>query len=176
MINEASMGDGRMNYIFRKIQANDAASLLTLFKGIKAEQIDMSFAEISQIEEILAFVDNPSELTYVAVSTDEPNRVLSIVKGRRELTAEKRHAVFLSAATHPLARGQGLAAKLTQFALEDMKKEGVTIARIYVYSDNQASLNSIQKLDFTLAGTVLRHHRLETGEYIDDLIYHKVLD
>lgn len=112
-----------MNYIFRKIQANDAESLLVLFQGIKTEQIDMSFAEISQIEKILAFVDNPSELTYVAVSTDEPNQVLSIVKGRRELTMGKRHAVFLLAATHPLVRGQGLAAKLTQFALDDMKNE-----------------------------------------------------
>lgn len=165
-----------MNYIFRKLRISDAESLMLLFQGIKAEQIDMSFAKIKQIEEILNFVDNPSELTYVAVLKDQPDQVLSVVKGRRELTEEKRHAVFLSAATHPKVRGQGLAAKLTNFALNDMKSQGITIARIYVYSNNKSSINSIKKLDFTLTGTVYRHHKLESGEYVDDLIYHKILD
>lgn len=166
-----------MKYIFRKIQSDDAASLWTLFENIKAEQIDMSFARITQIEEIWAYVDNPCELTYVAVSEEEPDKVLAIVKGRRELAEEKRHAVFLSAATHPQVRGRGLAAKLTDFALNELKNEGVTIARIYVYSNNTSSVHAVKKLDFTLAGTVLRHHKdLVTGEYIDDLIYHKILD
>ena len=165
-----------MNYIFRKLQFNDAESLLLLFQGIKAEQIDMSFVEIKQIEEIQNFVDNPSELTYVAVLKDQPDQVLSIVKGRRELTEEKKHAVFLSAATHPSVRGQGLAAKLTNFALNEMKNQGITIARIYVYSNNESSINSVKKLDFTLAGKVSRHHKLKSGEYVDDLIYHKILD
>lgn len=58
-----------------------------------------------------------------------------------------------------------------------MKNEGITIARIYVYSNNKASLSAIRKLDFVHAGTVLRHHKdLETGEYVDDLIFHKLLD
>lgn len=58
-----------------------------------------------------------------------------------------------------------------------MKKDGVAIARIYVYSNNTASLNAIKKLDFIHAGTIIRHHRIsETGEYVDDLIFHKILD
>lgn len=166
-----------MNYIFRTMVAEDAASLFDLFQGINAEQIDMSFSRISEMEEILAFVDNPAELTYVAVTEKEPNQVLCIIKGRRELSAEKRHAAFLSAATHPTVRGQGLAAKLTDYALHEMKREGVSIARIYVYSDNTASVNSIRKLNFTPSGAVLRHHKnLATGKYIDDLIFHKLLD
>lgn len=166
-----------MNYVFRKIQAADAESIHALFQGIREEQIDMSFASISQVEEILAFVDNPCELTYVAVAEDAPHQVLSIVKGRRDPAEEKRHAVFLSAATHPHVRGRGLVARLTDFALNDMKSEGVTIARIYVYSDNRSSIHSIRKLDFAHSGTVLRHHKnLKTGEYVDDLMYHKILD
>lgn len=166
-----------MDHIFRKMVTEDAESLFDLFQGIKAEQIDMSFSRITEIEEILAFVDNPAELTYVAVTEKDPHQVLCIIKGRRELAEEKKHAVFLTAATHPAVRGQGLAAKLTSYALNEMKRQGVTIARIYVYSDNTASVNSIRKMDFTPSGAVLRHHRdLTTGTYIDDLIFHKLLE
>ncbi len=93
------------------------------------------------------------------------------------MTREKSHAAFLTPQTHPDARGTGLAADLTEFALEAMKQEGVNIARIYVYSNNEASLNAIRKLGFIHAGTVLRHHKdIKTGEYVDDLIFHKLLD
>jgi ribosomal protein S18 acetylase RimI-like enzyme len=166
-----------MCYNFRKIQENDIESVWALFQGIKAEKIDMSFSEITEKEEILALVGNPSELTYVAVLEEDPHKVLCLIKGRREMTDEKRHAVFLSAATHPHARGGGLVAKLTEFALKEMKAEGVMIARIYVYSNNLASVNAVKKLDFIHAGTVLKHHKdMSTGEYVDDLIFHKVLD
>lgn len=166
-----------MNYCFRKINPADIDSIWSLIKILKAENADMSFTEIKDKKEILGFVDNPAELTYVAVTEDKPNHVLCLVKGRRDLSEEKKHSVFLSAATHPDARGSGLAAKLTEFALMQMKNEGITIARIYVYSNNKASLNAIRKLDFVHSGTVLRHHKdLDTGEYIDDLIFHKVLD
>ena len=128
-------------------------------------------------DEVLNFVDNPAQLSYVAVRADEPSRVLCLLRGRRDMTDEKSHAVFLTAATHPDARGSGLAAELTNFALDQMKNEGVKIARIYVYSNNHASLNAVKKLGFVHAGTVLRHHRDQvTSEYVDDLIFHKILD
>lgn len=166
-----------MNYIYRRMQTDDTESIWSLFQGIREEKIDMSFAEITQKEEIAAFADNPSELTYVAVNKDKPHEVLCLVKGRREMTEEKRHAAFLSAATHPHVRGTGLVAMLTEFAVNEMKNEGVTIARIYVYSNNIPSINAIKKLNFTHAGTVLRHHKdLKTGDYIDDLIFHKILE
>lgn len=166
-----------MNCIFRRMEAQDVESIWTLFQGIKEEKIDMSFAQIRKKEEISAYVNNPSELTYVAISEDDPEKVLCLVKGLREMTDEKRHAAFLSAATHPEVRGQGLVSELTDFAINEMKNEGVTIARIYVYSDNIASINAVRKLNFTHAGTVLRHHRdASTGNYIDDLIFHKILD
>ncbi len=166
-----------MNYLFRKMQVEDIDSLWTLFQGIKAEKIDMSFTEMMAKDELLSFINNPSKLTYVATLKENPHHILCIVKGQREMADKKRHAVFLSAATHPQVRGSGLAAKLTNYALEEMKDEGVTIARVYVYSNNKASINAVKKLDFIHAGTVLRHHKdMLTGEYIDDLIYHKILD
>jgi len=166
-----------MNYCFRRINPTDIDSVWSLIGTIKAENANMSFAEIKDKKEILDFVDNPAELTYVAVTEEKPNLVLCLVKGKRDLWKGKNHSVFLSAATHPDARGSSLVAKLTEFALIEMKNEGITIARIYVYSNNNASLNAIRKLDFLHAGTVLRHHKdLDTGEYIDDLIFHKILD
>lgn len=166
-----------MKYLFRRIDPKDIDGIWSLIEILKAESVDMSFTEIEDKKEISDFIDNPAELTYVAVTADDPLRVLCLVKGRRDLSEEKNHSVFLSAATHPDVRGSGLAAQLTEYALSEMRKEGIIIARIYVYSNNKASLNAIKKLNFVHAGTVLKHHKdLQTGEYVDDLIYHKILD
>jgi ribosomal protein S18 acetylase RimI-like enzyme len=165
-----------LNYFLRRMNFSDIDSVCLLIHLLKAEGAEVSFTELLDKEAVMNLVDNPAQLSYVAVTKEEPSRVLSLVRGRREMSKEKSHAAFLTAATHPDARGLGLAAKLTSFALEQMKGEGVTIARAYVYSNNQASLNSVKKLRFDHSGTVLRHHRdAATGEYVDDLIFHKVL-
>jgi ribosomal protein S18 acetylase RimI-like enzyme len=166
-----------LNYYLRRIKTPDIDSIWSLIELLKAEGVEMSFTELTVKEEIMNFVDNPAQLSYVAVTKEEPSRVLCLVRGRREMTGEKSHAAFLSAATHPEARGSGLAAELTNFALEQMRTEGVNIARIYVYSNNQASLNAVKKLGFAHAGTVLRHHKDQvSGEYVDDIIFHKILE
>ena len=166
-----------MKYQLRRIKSYDIDSIWSLIEILKAEGAEITFTELTTKAEVLDFVDNPAQLSYVAVTTNEPSRVLCLVRGRRDMTHEKSHAVFLTAATHPDARGSGLAAELTNYGLDQMKSEGVNIARIYVYSNNQASLNAVKKLGFILGGTVLRHHKDQcTGEYVDDLIFHKVLD
>lgn len=165
-----------MNYIFRKMQIEDTDSVLEMFKGIKEEKIDMSFSKITTKDEVLNFVDNPAELTYVVVDEDKPNDVLSLLRGKRDMKPEKQHAAFLTAATHPDVRGQGILGKLIEYSMDEMKSEGVEVARIYVYSDNTSSVNAVKKMDFTPAGSVIRHHKnVETGEYVDDLIFHKIL-
>lgn len=166
-----------MDFIYRKMTADDVDSVLEMFRGIKEENIDMSFSNISTREEVLNFVDNPAELTYVVVDSKKPNHVLSLLKGKRNMSKEKQHAVFLTAATHPDVRGEGLVGELVNYGLREMKQEGVNIARIYVYSDNTSSVNAVKKMDFEPAGVVLRHHKnSKTGEYVDDLIFHKILD
>ena len=103
-------------------------------------------------------------------------RVLCLVKGRREMTTEKSHSAFLSAATHPKARGTGLVAKLTEFALDEMKKEGVHHRPDLCLQQQPLIHECHKKLNFIHAGTVLRHHKdPSTGAYIDDLIYHRIL-
>ena len=165
-----------MSYYFRRIKSDDINSVWSLIQLLKAEGAEISFTELTVKEELMNFIDNPAQLSYVSVTKEEPSRVLCLVRGRRDMSSEKSYAAFLTAATHPEARGSGLAAELTNYALEQMKKEGVNIARIYVYSNNQASLNAVNKLGFVHAGTVVRHHRDQvTGEYVDDLIFHKIL-
>jgi len=165
-----------LSYYLRRIKSDDIDSVWSLIEVLKAEGAEISFTEIEDKEEIMKFIDNPAQLSYVAVTKEEPCRVLCLVRGRRDMVHEKSHAAFLTAATHPDARGSSLAAELTNFALEEMKNEGVNIARIYVYSNNQASLNAVKKLGFVHAGTVLRHHMDQvTGEYVDDIIFHKIL-
>jgi ribosomal protein S18 acetylase RimI-like enzyme len=166
-----------MDYHLRRMTCEDLDSVWNLIELLKIEGADISLTELTSKEEAMEWINNPAQLTYVAVTINTSNQILSLVKGRREMSNEKSHAVFLTAATHPEARGTGLAAELTIYALNEMKHEGVNIARIYVYSDNKASLNTVKKLGFTLAGTVLRHHKDQTpGEYVDDLIFHKILD
>lgn len=166
-----------MTYQFRPMTHDDLEGVWELIEHLKAEGAEVTFAELVAREEAMNWIGNPAHLTYVAIDPDRPGLVLAMVRGRREMTSEKAHAAFLTAATHPSARGTGLAAELTGYALEQMKASGVTIARIYVYSDNQASLSAVRKLGFIHAGTVLRHHKsLKSGEYVDDLIFHKLLD
>jgi len=166
-----------MNYYYRKLNSKDLNSVWELIEILKSEKCDMSFTDFNSKEEIITLIDNPAYLTYVAISKKEPQRVLSLVMGRRNLSKEKSHAAFLSAATHPNARGKELASKLTNYALKQMKQKRVNIARIYVYSNNKASLNATKKLGFVHAGTILRHHiDPATSEYVDDIIFHKILN
>lgn len=165
-----------MNYHFRKIQATDLDSVWALIELLKLEGAEISFADFSTKEDAKQLIGNPAQLTYVAVADHNPNQIACLVRGKRDLSGGKEHAAFMTAATHPAARGSGLAVQLTDFALLQMNIEGVNIARIYVFSNNQASLNTVRKLGFVHAGTVLRHHLdLNSGEYVDDLIFHKLL-
>lgn len=159
----------------KRIEKQHLASAWRLIECLKAEGSEITFTDYSCQEELLEWLPDHQHLVYVHTDP-QTEEVLAIVRGRRENTVQKKHAVFLTAATHPSARGRGLAAKLTEFALEEMKKLDVNIARIYVYSDNAASLAAVSKMDFVHSGTVLRHHFCtKTGTYIDDLIFHKIL-
>lgn len=160
----------------RRIALEDLDQVWQLIETLKAEGAEITFTDYPSKESLLEWIDSDSHLVYVALSEDG-KFIDCVVRGRRENTPEKRHAVFMTAATRKEARGGALAAKLTAFALEDMKAHGVNLARIYVYSDNLSSLNAVKKLGFTHSGTVFRHHLdIQNGTYVDDLIFHKFLD
>lgn len=160
--------------LFKSLEKEDIQKVWDLFVQLRTEGAEVSFAEVESKELLESWVENPGHLTYVAM--DDDHKLLGVVRGKREMTDEKKHAAFLTAAIHHDARGRGIAADLTNFSLSEMKKRGVIIARIYVYSDNSASLHAIEKLGFTLGGKVLMHHMdLKTGLYVDDIIFHKIL-
>lgn len=55
--------------------------------------------------------------------------------------------------------------------------EESTIARIYAYHNNRASIHAISKMIPILTRTVLGHHQdTSTGAYNEDLLYHKIMN
>lgn len=158
---------------FKTLESADVANVWSFIALLIAESAEVSFTEISGADEVQSWVNSETEMVFLAYEKDQ---LLGILKGRRDACPEKEHAVFLTAAIHPLVRGKHLAKALTEYGLEKMKQRGVLIARIYVYSDNIASLNAVKKLNFDQSGIVKMHHRnLETGLYVDDHIFHKIL-
>ena len=83
-----------MNYIFRKIMPSDMESLWSLIEILKLEKAEITFTKIQNKTEIMNLIDNPAQLTFVATTKNEPNQVLSVVKGRRELSKEKHMQYF----------------------------------------------------------------------------------
>ena len=162
-----------MDVIYRPMHLSDVDRVWELMELLKLEQSGVSFVEIPSKDEIIQWLGNDHIFLYIA---EDGERVLSVLRGIRGVDPSTRHAVKLTVATHPECRNKGIARELTNTGLEDMKKDGVSIARVYIYSDNYSSINTILRLGFTFAGSVHRHHFKEsTQQYVDDLIFHKLL-
>lgn len=158
-----------------RIKDSDLEEAFALIETLRQEGAQITFTDYQSLDEIRHWPYSEEHLVYIA--RDNDSRLLAIVRGKRDNTPEKRHAVFLTAATAAFARGSSIAKSLTEYALDQMKLEGVKIARIYVYSDNHASLKAVSKLGFEKAGVVLAHHLDTTTQcYVDDIIFHKCLD
>lgn len=162
-----------MDIVYRPMHLSDVDSVWRLFEKLKQENSQVSFIEIPQKEELEEWLENENLFLYIAECKDE---VVALLRATRGNEPHKRHAVTLSIGTHPEYRNQGIARELTNTGLEDMKKDGITIARVYIYSDNIPSINTILRLGFTFAGSVLMHHYSDmTKQFVDDLIFHKIL-
>ncbi|MBM7561712.1 GNAT family N-acetyltransferase [Fusibacter tunisiensis] len=162
--------------LYRKLTLEDVPMTWALFKELMTEKAEVSFCEVDSIDHLKEWVNNAEHLTYVAIDSST-GKVVGALRGKRENTEQKRHSVFLTAATLKDYRGHQVAKKLTEFGLSEMKNEGVKIARIYVYSDNTASLNAVKKLGFEASGRVVMHHWDPVCKrFVDDLIFHKKLD
>lgn len=162
-----------MDIIYRPMHLSDVDSVWRLIETLKEENGQVSLVEIPEKDELINWLNNENVLLYIA-ETD--NQTVGLLKAARGPEPGKRHAAFLSIAVHPQYRNQGVARELTNTGLEDMKKDGVTIARAYIYSDNLSSINTVLRLNFTFAGSVLQHHYNEKSQqYVDDLIFHKIL-
>lgn len=163
-----------MDVVYRPAHLSDVEKLWELFEVLKIERTGMSFSEVDSRNEIRKWLEAENIFLYIAEQDDS---VLSAFRAVRGTEQNMRHAAVLSIATHPDYRNQGIARELINMGLEDMKKDGVTLARAYIYSDNIPSVSTALKLGFTLSGTVYRHHFNDSlKQYVDDLIFHKLLD
>lgn len=162
-----------MEIVYRPMHLSDVDEVWRFLQTIKEENCQMSFVEVPDKDELIRWLENGNLFLYIAECKDE---VIGLLRATRGSEAGKRHAVTLSIAVHPKYRGQGIAKELTNTGLDDMKQDGIAIARTYIYSDNIPSINTALRLGFTFAGSVLMHHYNEkSGQYIDDLIFHKIL-
>lgn len=162
-----------MDIVYRPMHLSDVDSVWKFLEAIKQENSQVSLVEVPSKEQVEEWLENDNLFLYIAECKD---LVVGLLRATRGTEPYKRHAVTLSIAVHPEYRSQGIAKELTNTGLEDMKQDGVIIARTYIYSDNTASINTVLRLGFTFAGSVLMHHYSnELEQYVDDLIFHKIL-
>lgn len=161
-----------MDMEFRSLLKKDLAAVIQLFNKLAEEHAEVSFSEVISEEEILNWMEDPDIFTYVAL---EDERLLGVLRAKRG-EGSRNHSVFLTAAIDQNYRGNKIAKQLTLYALEQLKTEGIKIARAYIYSNNRSSINTILSCGFTFAGNVYQHHYDEkTQAFVDDLIFHKIL-
>ncbi|MGB7605241.1 MAG: GNAT family N-acetyltransferase [Lutisporaceae bacterium] len=159
--------------MYRPMHLSDVDEVWTFLEAIKEENSQVSLVEIPDKEELKNWLENEILFLYIAECT---SKVTGLLRATRGSELYKRHSVNLSIAVHPEYRSQGIAKELTNTALEDMKKDGITIARAYIYSDNLPSINTVLRLGFTFTGSVFMHHyNTNTNQNVDDLIFHKIL-
>ncbi|MCC5909328.1 MAG: GNAT family N-acetyltransferase [Clostridiaceae bacterium] len=163
-----------MEIVYKKLSKENAFQTLELFRKLKKEGTEVSFTDVVDEDEIIAWLEQSNYYIYVAERDDS---VVAVFRGVRGLE-DQIHSMLITIATDPCHRGKKIAHNLITYSLKDIKKreKRITLARAYVYSDNKFSISTLLGCDFTVSGTVYQHHYdKKTGKYIDDLIFHKVL-
>ena len=157
----------------RAIVKSDIEAVYGLCQLLKGENARMSFTDVETAEDVSKWLEDQSVYLYGAFDLD--GKILGLIKATRG-RGNKSHSAYLAAAVHPNARKKNIATDLTLYALAELKKEGLLIARTYIYSWNTASINTIEKCGFIQSGRVFMHeYDTETQGFIDDLIYYKCL-
>lgn len=158
--------------MFRKANLEDVEKILDFCLELKAEDAKMSFTSFDHQEKIIEQIVNPNIYLYLALDQDIVTAMFRTIRD----TGNKSHSVYVAAAVKKSYRQHSLATDLTLYGLEDVKGEGVLIARTMIYSWNKASIATIKKCGFIEAGRKHMHqYEPLLGGYIDDLIFHKVL-
>lgn len=146
--------------------------VLSLFQKLYREASEVSFAEIHSKKALIEDFNTSNTFYFVALGG---NHVCAVFRGRRGAN-EKNHSALLTIAVDADYRGQGIGKCFIGYCLQELKKCGITLARAYVYSDNRPSINTLLSAGFTISGCVHQHHyNADRGEYVDDIILHKLL-
>ena len=159
---------------YREARIEDVPEMLRLFQDLKEEKAQVGFACIKGVEDLQEWMEDDNISLYLAVDS-EKEKIVGVLRGKRGSTY-KHHSAFMTAAVAKNYRGKKIAKMLTDYGLKELTQKGIRIARTYVYSNNKASLNTLLSCGFTISGTVHMHHfSEETGQYVDDIIVHKIL-
>ena len=155
---------------YRLFETSDIMEVLTFIEMLRREGADISFVDERKSD--LALWNHGPKIVVLAI---DQARIVGMAKG--QIGDEgKNHSAMLTVAIAGDYRGTGIAAVLTDHLNRYLADKGVIIVRAYIYSDNKASVKTIEKQGFTLSGRVLMHHRdTEIGHFVDDLIYHKMI-
>lgn len=156
----------------RKATISDAQMILDFCLELKDQNAKMSFTDFDSLEIVNEALNDFNTHLYVAI---QDNLVVAMFRGLRGEN-NKSHSAYVACAVKKEYRKQNLATELTEFGLMDLKSQGVLIARTKIYSWNTASINTIKKSGFSESGRIFMHEfEPDSGTYIDDLIFHRVL-
>lgn len=156
----------------KRATIEDAKCILAFCIELKLQDAKMSFTAFDTLEEVITQINDPDTYLYISLDGDVVTSMFRAIRG----VGNKTHSCYVACAVKKTHRKMNLATQITGFGLEDMKKHGVLIARTKIYSWNKASIATIKKCGFVESGRIYMHqYEPELGEYIDDLIFHKVL-
>lgn len=159
--------------MFFKATQEDIKEILEFCLELKEQGAKMSFTSLDTEEKLVETFNDP--LIYLFISKNEKNQVTSMFKALRGV-GKKSHSVYVACAVKKEFRKKNLASSIVEYALNEIKNDGVLIARTKIYSWNKASIATIKKCGFEESGRYFMHEYEENlGMYIDDLIFHKLL-
>lgn len=156
----------------KRATIDDAKLILEFCIELKHQEAKMSFTAFDTLKEVMTQIQDPNTYLYISLDGDVVTSMFRAIRG----VGNKTHSCYVACAVKKAYRRHDLATRITNFGLEDMKKQGVLIARTKIYSWNKASIATIKKCGFVESGRVYMHqYEPELGEYIDDIIFHKIL-
>ncbi len=158
--------------MFKKAGLEDIKKILEFCLELKEQNAKMSFTSMDTPEHIEEQIKSELKHIYLSIEDEVVTAMFRAIRGK----GNKSHSCYVACAVKREYRNKYLATDLTSYGLADMKSMGVLIARTKIYSWNKASIKTIEKCGFELSGRIVMHQfEPSVGEYIDDLIYHKIL-
>lgn len=156
-----------------KPEISDAPGIYDLFRQLKNDGHEITFANIENPGEIVEWINHPENQLYIARYNQQIVGVMRAKLG----SGSTSHSCEITIAVSAEYRQQGIAKSLVNYGLSDIKHQGILVARGLVFSDNKASLNTLLSSGFRITGSFLKHHYNEKSKmYVDDIILYKELD
>lgn len=169
--------DGRTARL-RPARTTDAEDLVALDHALVAdgrgvvqcrEQIRNVEEERQRIDQTSAFA-SAGDASVIAVAEIAPD-VVGTSALRQLGPARCRHVGMVSVGVHPAAQRLGLGRALMKYVVEHARARRLERLELYVRADNERAQALYRSLGFWHEGTRARFVKLESGEYVDDLIF-----